>query len=275
MHRSFVLALLVSTGCNQVFDIESTMLENEAPKNPMCPSDGISAPQFRDNVVTVLSRECFTYTVSEVADRALGVCSDRGTGVTLELGPIEGELEPIVVAPTPADAYISKAWLSHGGDEIVIHQIHGQPAVHRLNLYKRTGATWTVSSTISESTMFITAGVPSAGPEPRLIESTVVGGYRELAERDGAWVEVRRGLWAELVTTGGVGDNVNLSADGLRMTFTITFDAHYTDRPSLDVPFRVSVPLDTLGEVRSAQLVDNCAKIYFTGLGQVFFRYQQ
>lgn len=237
------------------------------------PSYGISAPLFRDTVELVLARECFTYTVSEVANRSLGVCND-GTGITLEMGPIQGELEPIEITATPTDATLPKAWLAPGGDELVVHQYHGQPAIHRLNLYRRAGVTWTFATTISESAMFITAGVPSAGPERRLIESSLQG-YRELAERGGVWVEVHRGPWAELLSTGNVGDHLNLSADGLRMTFTENNNVQYTDRPSLEVPFRVSVRLASVGHAYSAHMVDNCGKIYFTGLGSVFYRYQR
>jgi hypothetical protein len=273
VRRCFALALLA--GCNQLFDIDPTMLETGAPLNPECPSDGVSVPQFRPDVHEIISRECFAYSVSESSGRAFGSCIGDN-GVVFEEGPIDGALSPMQITPRPIDAYMAKAWLAPNGTELVVHQYvmaTGQPTHHSLSVYTRNATSWTWSYDISQADDFITSGVPSATPERRIFEGTLYT-YRELAERNGVWVDLGGGKWSDLFSSG-VGDNMNLSPDGLRMTFTINFDVMYMDRPSLDAPFRAPVKLDSVGQARDAFMTEDCGKIYFTGLSSVFFRYQQ
>ena len=66
----------------------------------------------------------------------------------------------------------------------------------------------------------------------------------------------------------------NLSPDGLRLVLGSTTQQSkvmYSDRPSVDMRFRQAVPLMDIPDVPDPFLTEDCARVYFSGIGSVFY----
>jgi len=70
---------------------------------------------------------------------------------------------------------------------------------------------------------------------------------------------------------------ISMTSDGLRAlvlggTGDGTVHMQYTDRAALDAPFRTATQVEGLfAQADDATLNDNCSRVYFTGLGSIFY----
>jgi hypothetical protein len=280
MRPLWLLALL--GGCHDLFNLELVEIgdgsggDPDRPIDPQCPAIGDGPPVFRTEPRIAIGRLCLDYTTSHAANLATAVCND-GTSPVVEQGPIDSALAPAQVVVEPGDETIVEAWLAPEGDVLVARQrvYPENPSVHRIATYELDGATWRFRNQIAAQSTFVTAGVPSAGPERRVLVNQVSPPLiRELVERAGAWEEVRQIPWTDLLPNGS-GGSTHLSSDGLRMTFEAFLKVHYAVRPSVDAPFNVPVAIAGIDAPRDPFIAENCERIYYVAGGTVQFRYLQ
>ncbi|MBA3538475.1 MAG: hypothetical protein H0T79_02500 [Deltaproteobacteria bacterium] len=262
---------LLGTGCDRVFGIaplSGTWRDASGPPvGAQCPALG-GTPRFEPVTFEAIPQACYNYSASAVAGRAVASCV-RDSRLTIEEGPVEGPLEEASITPTVLDANLDRPGLSPEGDHLVVRQF--TPDVNRFSWFVRDGNGWRAEADIVDTTNFLTSvGVPSRGPEHRIIAADQLG-FRELRLTDPTWTEVRSQSWEDLGV--GFGNQLNLSPDGLRMTFVTQQAVMYADRESLEVPFVTARTIESVSSMLGVFLVEDCERIYFSGLEAIQFRY--
>jgi hypothetical protein len=109
-----------------------------------------------------------------------------------------------------------------------------------------------------------------------LDDTTFPAALHEIVGHEGSgWQSVLPGYTTELGIQ--VATPPNLSADGLRMVFRAyestgnTFAVFYADRESIDARFGMAQPVAGVPDVSDPFMSDDCARIYFSGLGSLLY----
>jgi hypothetical protein len=146
--------------------------------------------------------------------------------------------------------------------------IPGVGATQRTIVYRRgDDGTWRFDETLPFGA--VVGEIISTFAADRVLV-TKPPGADEWARRDGTWQKVHALTTATLgaPVTGGL----SMSADGLRLLFYSTGGvAMYTDRSSVDGPFRTaSGPIAALPAAFS-EMTGDCERVYISGLQSIFY----
>lgn len=266
MRRSASLLLLV--GCNQVYGLDATRASDaayfDAPFDApyACPPIG-TPPRFSRSFEQVVAQNCNNYTVS-IAGRAFARCALDDDQRIAE-GPIGARL---AIAPG-IDGNVANEVPRIGPD--------GRRAVIRQDqtyyLFERGDAGWERKAPIEIPPP---ARIGAVSPPTRVGRILLVtsGEVRELADDgNGTFTHLRTQTFGELGLSG-VTENVNLTADGLRLVFNGILgngtQLLYTDRPNLDTGFARPVAMPEVDFLSNGFMTEDCARLYFSGLNSVF-----
>jgi hypothetical protein len=227
---------------------------------------------------------CTAYTQSSTADLAIGVCTGvAGASNTLiEQGPVDSELQGTDITPS-AGFDFSYAALAPEGDQLWVIRGEAAAGVATISVYDRAPPnSWTFA--------YVAYTLPATDTGASLSPPMRVGPDRHMLYTVGADIhelqELSLGVWSELRIYGrnslGVMlfGSATLSPDGLRMVFTGTSSGpgpgspgvFYSDRASVTDAFTTSTFLE--GPPVDGQtpfLTEDCGRVYFSGLGSVFF----
>jgi hypothetical protein len=266
MRRSCSVLLLV--GCNQVYGLDPTRASDAAyfdapPDAPYaCPPIG-TPPRFSRNFEQVVVQNCNNYTVS-ITGRALARCAFNGDQLIAE-GAIGERLQ---IAPGfDANSMSSTPRIGPDGQHAIVRQDQ------TFYLFERGSAGWARKAPIEVPPPTVINAVSAPTRVGRIILVTS-GEVRELADDgNGSFTQIRAQTFGEL-DLNAVTSNVNLTADGLRLVFNGNLNNGsqllYTDRPSLDVGFRIPVAMPEVDFLSNGFMTEDCAHLYFSGLNNVF-----
>ncbi|HSD89398.1 MAG TPA: hypothetical protein VLB44_17835 [Kofleriaceae bacterium] len=268
-NRCSLLTLLL--GCNQIYGLDKTQPIDaayfDAPP-ATCPALG-TPPVFGQDFQQVVFQPCSDYTLSS-SGRALARCNR-----VISEGPIGGALVGAVGLEQTADLTYDHPRLHPDGQSVVVRMIDRTVPRTSFGVFARTDAGWGKTSEFSVPYQMLGSSTPSRDNHVLVVASG--GGLRELAD-DGAgtWNEVLVHDFAELGITS-LGDQVDLSADGLRLIFIGTaigkssVNLLYADRAAETERFSTATPMPSVEYLPNGFLTEDCGRLYFSGLGTVFY----
>lgn len=269
------LAVVTLVACNQVYGLEPTTFPVDAP--PACPSIG-TQPPFSKALRQATLQDCDWYNSSSTG-LAVAMCRDSFMSYLAE-GPTaanDGEAVEMVKLPITG---VSDPRISPEADELLVRQGLTRLAVYRRNAANEWAPHHDVAVTLTSNDMVSTI---TRGPTRRMVIAT--NGATDLPEYaiepDGAVRMVAMHPVSSELAVSGL-QFANLSADGLRLVFysvTTMSDGYrqfYADRASIDDPFSAARPIENFpANIAFAYLTDDCARLYFSALGTVFYMPQR
>lgn len=279
----FAPALVILAGCNQFYDIAPTRAVVppdaayfDAPTDApfACPPTG-QTPQFT-RLLHQIVQNCSEYNLSTTG-RAVALCSEPIYQIAE--GARDELLTPVIGLEQDSQTHVDLARYVPEGDEIVVRIWQQSTVVGRIVVFRIADGVATEAYDVrlpnnEPIDSFIRFGTPSRGPLRRMIvRNSSWPQWREI-EFDESGTSTLVGLYdtADLgVATLGV--PANMSADGLRLVFAFN-GAVYTDRATLADRFRTASTLNVPNNPVPF-LTEDCSRVYFTGLGYVFWVQQQ
>ncbi len=254
---------LLACSCNEVHGLATTQLVDgrgiDAPAR--CSMD---TPVFAPNVRESVFRPCTDYTFA--GGMAIAACGITITTSRIAEGPIDGPLADVAIMPSVPDAVLSEPRLTPDDDLLVTQRTS---STKRVSVYRRAnGWVWDRDLPFTFATLEY-AGVPSRGPQRHLMitRSSMVEEF--LDDGNNNW-SLARTQPASVFGVENFGSPMHLSADGLRAVFSAGSSVQYAARPSVDVPFAGSSPLE-VPLARDMFLSEDCSRLYFSGLERIFY----
>jgi hypothetical protein len=254
-----------------------------------CPALG-TPPRFSNKFHQVVDQDCVDYTTAADADLAMATCTGAGTTAVFT-GSIDQPLSNAgITAPDPINVRRPRLFPEGNGAYIVFdnYDANGDDELAEFQLANGTWqnvgvlalSQWTTTFTLP--TYF---GTPTRAPNrhimvaacPDVICNDLV--VHELVQKDDrSWIEPGAPYRDVDLGVVQITDAPNLSPDGLRMLLLAEptvgrSQTFYADRPSIDVRFGPLVLLDTLPE-NADFLTADCTRLYFSGLGSIFYEPQ-
>lgn len=268
-NRLSLLALLV--GCNEVYGLAKTEPIDaaffDAPP-PTCPATG-TPPTFGQDFHQVVLQPCTDFTFASNG-RALARCE----GVISE-GTLGEGLVPAAGLEQTTDLIYDHPRLHPDGELAVMRVTDRTMSRTFFGVFARTEAGWVKREELGVA--YTMLGSSALTRDGHIVVVAAGGGLRELArDGNGVWSEVLVHSFTELGVTS-LGDQVNLSSDGLRLLVVGTpaganqIMLLYADRASETDPFSAVVPLPSLDYLPNGFLTEDCARLYFSALGTVFY----
>jgi hypothetical protein len=260
--------------CNQAYDLEHTDLAVDAIQHG-CPGIGAD-PTYSRYLTQAIVADCSAFELSPSRGRALGACLGPTARYQFVEVLADGTLAPArelpqaYTTPTTTVAYFGMRLLDDQRAALIeITASPGGGATQRIVVYRRgEDAAWREEEVLPFGTVVGQLISTFAADERVFLSKPPVA--EEWARRAGTWQKVQTIGEAEIGTQ--IAGGMSISADGLRLLFyTSTAIAMYTDRPSVDAPFRkASGPIGTLPAVYAAMTGD-CERVYFSGLQSIFY----
>jgi hypothetical protein len=283
------LAILVAlAGCNQVFGVGPTTLPPPDALPTGCPAIG-TPPQFSNKFDQVIDESCGDYIPSAVTGIALAHCSDIASSY-IAVGPID---QPLAAVDVPADPVVNverPRLLPEGDGAYIVLNNYDANNDDKFAEYRPIDAThWAFvadlnmpAAIFSGSTLPTYLGAPTRAPNRHVFVSG--GGlndidytFHELAlAGDGTWLEPGAPYIDGDLVASGLLEAPNLTPDGLRMVFrgyaaSGEVGIFYADRQTIDDRFTSATILTGVPAASDAYMTEDCTRIYFTGLGSIFY----
>ncbi len=294
MKHHLVLGLGLA-GCNQVFGtsppksapaIDAQQFDAPADAPYRCPALG-EVPVFSSHFnQAIATGDCIGYSRGASGDLAVAMCSSTlgPTNTFIAQGPIDGPLVAAELVDPGGPFGYSGAALAPEADQLWATRQDGSTTT--IAVFDRSPPTgWTYAY----NAYALPAGDEAALPSPPTRGGSnrhllyVTGDVHELAETaPGTWAEVQ--LYQAFTLGMRTIYDASLSPDGLRMVFsamTIGPGAGidvvmYADRASVTDRFVGATRLEgPPSGGRAPFLTEDCARLYFSGLGSVFYVAQQ
>lgn len=276
--------LVVLCGCDQLFGIQRTQHQatpfyDGMPDAPFaCPGIGSGAPAFTGVLVQEVLQNCQHYSPGFASGRAVAKCTDPDFGSAICEGPVDAML--VCFMPDPADTGPQQPRLSSDGNTMYLR---GNPkgGLTSIIAYTRNGSAWTMTTSPfgAVQSLYATSNFVRGPSSEHVIfdrlDSTGAGVFDEWGNDGGTW---------HLTSTHPVTDlglpavtDLSLTSDGMRALVLGqpgdgTQHIYYSDRTALDAPFRAATLVEGLfAQAYDASLNDDCSRVYFTGLGSIFY----
>jgi hypothetical protein len=284
------VVVVIAAGCDSVFGLDPTQPLTRDAQQFDAPIDAPfacapigSTPQFSTLVHQVFHQDCRDYAFSTSAGFAVASCQDALFATQFASGPIDHPLPLVSISLTPSDAQINRVWLAPAGDELFVLTYSSSLTLYTVLTYThQPDGSWSRGADFTTAPAYFQLSAPTRGPTPHIVRTFPSDpNLHELAEMSpGSWVEVAVHSLAEL----GVSypDNPHLSSDGLRLLMVTALANRlgetvvaYTDRASLGAPFRPAVALTDVPNVPDAFMTEDCSRIYFSGIGSIFYVQQR
>ncbi len=278
MSRVRLAMLVLVCGCNQILGLSKTNPAGpafyDAPLDApfACPMIGSDLPTFTGVLVQQILQDCAQYSPSDMSGRAVATCSNPDGSTYVGEGAI-GEmlsfaLQPATLLPQPR--------LSSDGNTLYVRDGLGVGVA--IIAYVRAGTAWSRDTTADLGAIpnVTAASTFMRGPDgDHVLLVAATDELLEYGHEGGSWHQTSAHSAAEL----GVAfvEGITVTSDGrhalvLGGNSGSIRDTMYTDRAGLDAPFRPATRIEGLfGNAQDATLTDDCARVYFTGLGSVFY----
>ncbi|NVB77163.1 MAG: hypothetical protein HOV81_02105 [Kofleriaceae bacterium] len=278
--------LFALAGCNSIFDLRPTQQIDaayfDAPVDApyACPMLG-TAPTFAASLHQYVLQECEGYSVA-ANGRAAASCGGMAAGSyrAVYVGEPDQMLQPATGIPLPsageADSY-DLPRISPDGEKLLVRHIDYDTAVVDMQYFART----------SSGSWSMLAAPPFADrPFVSPLAQGPSGLHVLVAEFDSlTWTEwVEEGAVWRVASTHSQAElalpeihSISITSDGLRAIIYggDPVGMYYSDRPSLESAFSPAQPMPTLPVSFDAFMTADCARVYLSGLGYVFYVQQQ
>lgn len=288
------LVLLSLVGCNAVFGLDKTELQDAAkeffdgpPDAPFgCPADG-SAPRFASSFSQVLTHgACIAYNESTVDSTFSAYCGISGpvSADAISSGTIGVDgFAFATLDPAPPAGAVGK--LAPEGDRLFIAD--ASTGSGKITEYARAadpgamptmwGSAVDLVITPADSSIGDVGTPSSASPKRRMFYFGSQGPTEIEEQAPGQWMVV--GVITAPKLTLTVSTPPNLSPDGLRIVFAGELSGIsprsgflYSARAQLTDEFTSFVLIDTAPtSANDPFLRGDCSRLYFSGLGSVFY----
>jgi len=282
--RALFVTLLA--GCNSILGNDRPLgvdaryfdASTDAPFG--CPEAGAPPPVFNIELHGMFVQPCLDFSVR--GDRATAACNDPDGNKQVYEGPLGG---PLQLVPTFSEGPLLGAYdqprLSSDGQILYARHTDFQTSLEVRFALRQPDNSWLFSgiapifTTTSDS---ISTIAPSPEGDHILVREAGANVMQEWVGRGADWHLVRSETGAELGLPLGP---AKLSLDGLRVVqagFGVSNQVlvYYTDRPSIDAPFRAAEPFPTAPQdPNGALMTEDCARLYVAGIGEVFYAQQR
>jgi len=266
--RVLAIAVLASA-CNEVFDLDPTTLASPASIPKTCTPIG-ETPAWSPRLSPVLFRDCTSFMIE--AGVVTASCLTPAANNTYVHDAVEGSLDALVPIPgipsetgPPNQRQVRR---SPDGARLYVPDANQTT----IAVYRRGTAAWQPAGNLPMSMMLNTqlSSIASDGERDRLIIMNFMTAIE--LEGDGTtWTELGRFTPADLGLPPQFGFAAfALTPDGLR-ALVVTDRVYYTDRPTLDDPFRAGELIADLPPTASLYMTADCSRAYVADLGVVFY----
>jgi hypothetical protein len=267
-----VYSLLLLVGCNEVYGLDTTIRRDaaffdagiDAPHQ--CPPIG-TPPRFSQRFRQVLTQSCRDFVVAR-SGRTLAYCR-----IATVFGIAEGVLhEPMTLAlgfDLPGTTYLYPR-LSPDGDTAIV-RMTSAAGTNELGIFARGATAWELRSRFTVPDTFVTTSITT---NRHLLVATTTG-FQELVD-DGAGFRAQQVHSFASLGLDSISDQIQLTADGLRLIVrgrrvgAVDFQLLYADRANDTAPFSPFVPMPDLDFLADGFMTEDCAHLYFSGIGRVF-----
>jgi len=270
--RVLAIAVLASA-CNEVFDLDPTTLASPTSIPKTCTPIG-ETPAWSPRLSPVLVRDCTSFMIE--AGVVTASCLTPAPNNTYAHDAVEGSLDAVdALVPIPGIPSETgppnqrQVRRSPDGARLYVPD----PYRMRIALYRRGTAAWELAGNLPMVMMLATelSTIASDGARDRLI----IMNYMTAIELEGdggtTWTEIGRFTPAALGLPPQFGFSAfALTPDGLR-ALVVTDRVYYTDRPTLDDPFRAGELIADLPPTASLYMTADCSRAYVADLGVVFY----
>lgn len=280
-------------GCNQVYGLDKTESAPvidaqyfDAPADApfTCPAIGMTPGYSR--VLHQIIQNCKEPSVSTTG-RAVADCSEPVYQIAE--GPVGEPLVPVAgledTTSSSETIKIHHARYAPEGDELMVRIVR-QAATNtgRIVVFARSGAGFVESHDVTLSWQMldslVTFGTPSRGPRRRMFVYDVTNAYQEIEfDSTGVATLVDTYTAANLGVASITSFAPNMTPDGLRAVFGGVVGGEsadlYIDRANLGQRFSTGRVLPNLPFTSTPFMTDDCARIYFSGFGSMFWVQQQ
>ncbi|MBA3397711.1 MAG: hypothetical protein H0T89_34120 [Deltaproteobacteria bacterium] len=279
-----MVASVLLGGCTQVFGLAPTEQQPvtdaaffDAPADApfACPPIG-ETPQF-SRVLNQIVQSCGEYSAT-TEGRAVALCTEPAN--QLAEGPLDGLLIPIAGLEQTAELHVDFARYAPEGDELFVRSWTQSTTIGRIRVYRRQaeGFVYTHDVALPGQTTdsFVRFGTPSRGPRRRMMVRNNAFAYQEIEfDAAGTAVLIASYVAADLGVTSITQSPPNLTPDGLRLVFagstTNASGVLYSDRASLADRFQPGRLLPGIPINPTPFLTHDCARIYVSAIGYVFW----
>ena len=274
-------ACVMLCACNQVYGLEPTATRDaayfDAPIDAPFSCPPLGAPLAFSPKLSQLALDCAFYTASTTKNVALASCRDAADVLHVSIGPVDGPFTPLAAVGTPTPSLeLSQPQLAFDGDLFLLHGYDISSNVSEVRVYRDAGGTW-VRGGDFPAPLAVTTN-PSRAPGRRVVYQLAPTDVREMYENaDETWSPGP----AHPVAMLGVPDArvMWLSPDARRMLFAVNAQSTetaylaFTERASTADSFGPHTRLD-LPLVFDPFILEDCSRIYFSGLRSVFYAQQ-
>lgn len=273
-------------GCNSIFDLRPTQQIDaayfDAPTDApyACPMLG-TAPMFAASLHQYVLQECEGYSVA-INGRAAASCGGVGAGNSraVFVGEPDQMLQPAAGIPLPssgeAESY-DLPRISPDGERLLVRHVDYDTGIIDMQYFARTSSgSWsTLAAPPFVDRPF--ASPLAQGPSGLhvLVAELDFTTWTEWVDEGAVWRAASVHSRAELALPQIY--SISLTSDGLRAIIYGGEPAgmYYSDRPSVEAAFSPAQPMPSLPVSFDAFMTADCARVYLSGLGYVFYVQQQ
>ena len=277
-----VAIVVALAGCNSIFGNAPAELRDaryfdvpfDAPF--VCPALGGSPPAFDPALHSILLQSCTDYSFN--AGHASATCRAGDGNLDVFEGPLDGALVQLAMFTegTTANYYDEPRLSSDGAYLYVRHFDFDTNLGDVLVAERQPDASWLgiapapFGTTLNDSISTIAHG-PTG--DHVLVREVATGTLHEWVGAGSSWQEVQQHTAEQL---GIMVELMKLSPNGLHLVAQTLAGMYYSDRPTVDSPFRAADPFPSAPSDFTAPLMtDDCARLYVAGLGEVFYVQQE
>lgn len=283
--RYRVALLAALAGCNSIFDLRPTQQLDaayfDAPLDApyACPMIG-SAPAFSAALHQHLLQDCAGYASAADGTVVASCVTNLGGNRGVYQGESGQELQPAAGIPLPdaggGDGY-DLPRISPDGQRLLVRHVDYNTGVSDFQYYARTtSGTWSALAAppFADRPFASTLATGPTGLHV-LVAEFISTSWTEWIDEGGTWRMAQTHTGASF----GVDPiySIAMTSDGLRalMSGQSPETMLYTDRASIEGPFSTAKPMPTLPVSSDAVMTADCARVYLSGLGYVFYVQQQ
>ena len=271
--RSTTLALVVLAGCNQLLGIKDTdpappaFYDGGIDAARGCPAQGAQPDGYSPFVHQAYVQDCQQFS-SVPAGRGVAVCFDPM--MTVHEG-VAGQPLPLAPGITlPMYAQLGTPRLSPDGQRMLVPYSTSMASVVLAMYVRQPDDSWVQGPDPGFGSLAMLPLISTIGHAPTGDRVLVIGDDVTEWEFDGTstWHRLQVQIPAMF---GPFPVDASMTSDALRLMLSDGQTVTYTDRAETTQVFRPAVPLSGVPALTDLFMTDDCARIYMSGFGALYY----
>jgi hypothetical protein len=277
--------VVMLAGCDRIFGIHDThelhidaqFFDAGIDAPFACPAVG--APVYSPLLHQEFVQNCGEYNISADGTTAVGLCY-VGAQASLHIGPPGMPLEPAGIPQSGQGAFAAPR-LTPDGNELIVLEYSFNDASVAARHFVRAGSSWQTAGPLP----FTLDAYRSISHIARTPTGDRLFVLDSMARNAQEW-ELSNGTWTQHgppITADELGVpsffRIALTPDGLHMLISAGGSADqplfFTQRVTADSPLATAAPAQGVPHVDTPYMTNDCARVYFAGLGSIFYAQQQ